>query len=199
MINTIFLDLLDKGVAVFIDDILVYLHGFMEEHTKPLAKVFERCRKHGIALEMNKCKLYRQEVKFLGFMVNRKGIRMVDDVIKAIDKYGEPESKEEVQRFIEFTNFFRGFIQSFSDIMASITYLMKNMPFHWNKEQIDAFVELKQKFVSLPILLHYNLKKESRIETNASKNAIGTVLSQKQQDRTWHPVAFWSKKFTDAE
>lgn len=113
MMNTIFLDLLNKEIAVFIDNILVYTHGSKEEHTKLLEKVFERYKKHGIALEIDKCELYQQEVKFLRCMVSRKGIQVVDNTTEAINKYAEPESKEEFQSFIRFANFYQQFIRNF--------------------------------------------------------------------------------------
>lgn len=95
MINTIFLDLLDKGVVVFIDDILVYSHGTKEEHTQLLDKVMQRYYEHGIALEVDKCELYKEEVKFLGYLVSRQGVRMTDESISAIRNYEKPGNKHQ--------------------------------------------------------------------------------------------------------
>ena len=42
--NNLFADLLDKGVVVFLDDILIYA-ATIEEHDRILREVFDRLRK----------------------------------------------------------------------------------------------------------------------------------------------------------
>jgi len=37
------------------------------------------------------------------------------------------------------------------------------------------------------------------LETNASDGAIAGIFSQKQPDRKWHPIAYYSKTIIDAE
>lgn len=64
---------------------------------------------------------------------------------------------------------------------------------------MEAFAKLKEDFLSLPILVHDNPYKESRIEVDTSKDAMGGTLSQKQEDRVWHPCAYWTMKFNKAE
>ena len=43
--NNLFVDLLDKGVVVFLDDILIY-STTLEQHLALLRQVFDRLRKH---------------------------------------------------------------------------------------------------------------------------------------------------------
>jgi hypothetical protein len=54
MMNHIFHDLLDEGVVVFIDDILIYSKT-MEEHEQLLKEVFRRLRKHHLYAKPSKC------------------------------------------------------------------------------------------------------------------------------------------------
>ena len=42
--NNLFVDLLDRGVVVFLDDVLVYSDS-LENHLELLGKVFERFRR----------------------------------------------------------------------------------------------------------------------------------------------------------
>jgi hypothetical protein len=49
------------------------------------------------------------------------------------------------------------------------------------------------------VLRHYDPKLPIKVETDASRFAAAAVLSQKFEDGHWHPVAFWSRKFNDAE
>ena len=59
---------------------------------------------------------------------------------------------------------------------------------------------MKISFTEAPILTHYHSKKPLMIETDASDLTKGAVLSQyEDSDKKWHPVAFYSKKFSPAE
>lgn len=63
-----------------------------------------------------------------------------------------------------------------------------------------AFHKLKAKFLSAPLLRHFDPELPIRLETDASTHAISAILSQKQRDdEQWHPVAFWSRKLKDEE
>jgi hypothetical protein len=53
----------------------------------------------------------------------------------------------------------------------------KQGPFKWDAEQQTAFKKLKTAFTTAPILIHFNLEKLIRVETDASRVACGGVLS----------------------
>ncbi len=55
---------------------------------------------------------------------------------------------------------------------------------------------MRQAFVEVPILNHFDPERHIRIETDASGYTIGGVLSQLTSDDSgrWHPVAFFSRK-----
>ena len=60
------------------------------------------------------------------------------------------------------------------------------------KDALRAFSALKQACMSAPILAFTNYTKEFLLETDASKEGLGAVLSQKQADGQFHPVAYGS-------
>ena len=62
-----------------------------------------------------------------------------------------------------------------------------------------AFKRLKERFTSTPILAHFHHECRKCLETDASDLAKGSILSQLEPDGRWHPLAFYSKKFTLAE
>ena len=55
---------------------------------------------------------------------------------------------------------------------------------------------LKRKVQSAPVLVFPDFDKPFLLETDASKEGLGVVLSQKQSDRCYHPVAFGSRSLT---
>ena len=84
--------------------------------------------------------------------------------------------------------------------MRPLTELTKkDREWSWNPEADAAFTELKQRVTTAPILVHFDPAKEVIIETDASDFAIGAVLSQRDEEKRLHPVAFHSRKFQPAE
>jgi len=69
----------------------------------------------------------------------------------------------------------------------------------WNPEAGKAFKELKQRFTTAPILVHFDAQRPVVIETDTSDFVLGTVLSQKDNENRLHPVASHSRKFQPAE
>ena len=53
--------------------------------------------------------------------------------------------------------------------------------------------------MSVPMLAYPDPDKEYLLETNASKLGLGAILSQKQVDGKYHPVAFGSQALHRAE
>ncbi len=78
----------------------------------------------------------------------------------------------------------------------------KTEPFRFTRGATIAFLLLRQKFTQAPILRHFDPTLRIMVETDASKFAVGGILSQLYGDRTearWHPIAFFSKKLSPAE
>ena len=66
-------------------------------------------------------------------------------------------------------------------------------------EQQTAFEQLKQIFMSRPLLVVPDLDKELRVEADASNFATGDVLFIKCEDGKWRPVAYIFKSLNETE
>ena len=64
---------------------------------------------------------------------------------------------------------------------------------------LKAFEELKQACMQSPVLAFADYTKDFLLETDASKEGLGAVLSQKQEDGCFHPVAYGSWALTTHE
>ena len=58
---------------------------------------------------------------------------------------------------------------------------------------------VKEKILTLPLLAFPDFAKPFLLETDASKEGLGAVLSQKQDDARFHPVTFGSRSLMPAE
>ena len=68
-----------------------------------------------------------------------------------------------------------------------------------SEDALDAFQALKQACMSTPILAFTDYTKDFLLETDASKEGLGAVLSQKQADGQYHPVTYGSQALTAHE
>ncbi|GKB84182.1 putative nucleotidyltransferase, ribonuclease H [Tanacetum coccineum] len=84
------------------------------------------------------------------------------------------------------------FIPNFSSIMAPLTDCMKGKSFVWTEETKSAFQVAKENLTTSPILVLPNFSKVFELHADASKVAIGGVLSQGGR-----PVAYFSEKLTE--
>jgi len=199
MMNHIFSDMLDVGTLAYMDDILVYTDT-EEKHDETVREVLKRLQNNGLAVSPEKCVWKAQEVEFLGYIIGRNGIRMSEEKVEAILGWKTPESLTETQLFLGFANFYRRFIRDYSRVARLLTVLTKkDREWNWNAEADAAFAELKKRFTMAPILGHFDPTKEVIIETDASDFAIGAILSQRDEERHLHPVAFHSRKFQPTE
>jgi hypothetical protein len=200
MMNHILKDLLDKGVVVYIDDILIYAKN-TEQHDKLVEEVLERLAKNDLVISPEKCVWAEKEVEFLGYIITPDGMRMAKDKTEAIHDWQTPQSLRDVQSFLGFANFYRRFIFGFSKICRPLTESTKGdkKDWRWTPEMETAFVNLKEWFTTAPILTHFNPKRQCIVETDASDFALGAVLSQKEDDDMLHPIAYHSRKFSTAE
>ena len=76
---------------------------------------------------------------------------------------------------------------------------MKMDPVDLPPKAWEAVAILKEKVQSMPVLVFPSFEKPFLLETDASKEGLGTTLSQKQSDRQYHPVAFGSRSLTPVE
>jgi hypothetical protein len=74
-----------------------------------------------------------------------------------------------------------------------------NKQWRWTELEQTAFDELKWRICESLVLRHADTTQKFILETDASDYAYGAMLSQKGEDRKFHPMAFYSKSMTPAE
>ena len=120
--------------------------------------------------------------------------------LKAIEQWEPPTLVKAVRSFIGFCNFYQKFIPNFSALARPLHDLTKKgITFQWGKEQDDAFIKLKEMFLSAPVIKMPDTTKLFFIMTDASLTACGGVLMQKDSNGDLHPCACHSATFSPAE
>jgi hypothetical protein len=200
-INHTLREYLDEFISAYLDDILIYSDGSLDDHRRKVKLVFQKLQEAGLQLDVDKCEFECQSVKYLGYIVEvGKGIRMDPEKVDAILSWEAPKTVKGVRSFLGFANYYRLFISEFSDIARPLTDLTKKrQSFNWNDKAQWAFEELKRRFISDPILATFDPDRETVLETDASNWATGGVLSQYDNDGNLRPCAYFSKKNLPAE
>jgi len=90
---------------------------------------------------------------------------------------------KDVRKFLGLANYYRRFIKNFAQVARPLNMLTrKDEKWRWEGAQQKAFDELKQVFMTKPVLAAPDLDKEFRVEANASNYATGGVLLMKCLD-----------------
>ena len=104
------------------------------------------------------------------------------------------------------TGFYRRFIKGYAriakplnDILEGEASKLKSEAVTLPPEALEAFEQLKMCCMTAPVLAFANFMRPFRLETHASADGLGAVLSQKTEDDKWHPVAFGSRELKGGE
>lgn len=209
----------------YLDDLLVFAPN-ESEALKRLELVFIRLRAHGLKLAPKKCHLLRRSVRFLGHVIDQKGVSADPDKVQAIAAMDERDlmledgvtpSQKKIRAFLGMVMFYQRFIQNCSSIAkplfaltaapkgqrnngAKLSHWRKLSPSDWKSEQRDSFNMLKSALLETVVLAHPDFNRPFILSTDASLDGLGAVLSQIPEGETRaRPVAFASKALTRAQ
>ncbi|KAI5153777.1 hypothetical protein ENBRE01_3245, partial [Enteropsectra breve] len=192
-------DLSDKGVEVYLDDIIIHAKN-KESHDLILDEVLRRLESNNLYINEKKIQLARQEVKLLGVMVDGKKQRLIDEGRRDILEYPRPVDVKSLRRFLGKMNFYAPFIKDMSRIAIPLYEKTgKYAKFEWTDRMERSFIELKENLAKEVCLYLPNYKKEFILETDASDTGLGACLSQTDEIGRLVPIRWASKKLTKAE
>ena len=120
-----------------------------------------------------------------------------------MQEFPMPEMYMQVCAFCGLAGHYRRFIKGFANIAHPLYDMLgkevKMGQVDLPPEAREAMAVLKGKVQSTPVLVFPDFDKPFLLEMDASKEGLGVVLSQKQSDGWYHPVAFGSCSLTPAE
>jgi len=131
---------------------------------------------------------------FLVFIVNKNGVHVNPEKIKAIQEWPIPQNVGDVRSFHGLASFHRRFVPNFSSLASPLNELVKKgTPFCWTEKHEQAFQSLKGQLTNTPMLALPNFSKTFELECDASGVGICVVLLQ-----GGHPIAYFSEKLHGA-
>src|SRR5271170_7723529 len=105
MMNTIFKNLIEKCMTVYIDDIQLYTRMF-NDHLYYLKEIFARLKRHRLYLKAKRCTLVTYEMKYLGFIITKEGLKVDSSKIEVMTTFKRPKNTSEMRAFLGLIRFY---------------------------------------------------------------------------------------------
>uniref|UniRef100_A0A914Q0L8 RNA-directed DNA polymerase n=1 Tax=Panagrolaimus davidi TaxID=227884 RepID=A0A914Q0L8_9BILA len=188
-------------IFCYLDDVIL-ISETEEEHLKDIEEMLTVFENNGLKLRIDKCSFGMEELKYLGLLVSKQGIRPDPANVEKVKNFKIPTTLTELRSVIGAVSYFRRFIKGFAQIMAPLHELTakgENVKTNWNEVHKKAFDTVIQKLIEAPVLAPPKFGKAFEIHTDASKEAAAAVLLQADDEGHLHPICFFSRKMNKAE
>ena len=183
-------------MEVYIDDMPVK-STTANLHIAHLSEAFQILRNYNMKLNPAKCAFGMSAGKFLGFIVNHRGIEANLDKIKAVLDIPSPLGIKKVQRLIGRIAALSRFVSRASDKCQPFFQVLKKA-FQWDTKCEEAFSALKTYLSSPPILVSPIEGELLTLYLVVSDFSTSAVLVR-DKERVQHPVYYCSRALRGAE
>ncbi|KAL7293051.1 hypothetical protein TKK_0013495 [Trichogramma kaykai] len=185
-------------VFYYLDDIIIVTDTF-QAHLEWVRDVLSRLMSVGLEINPDKCEFCCERVKYLGYVLDRHGLRVDPDKVKPIVEYPRPENVKELRRFLGIVGWYARFIEGDADMKLPLLRLLRrDYVWTWGEEQQIAFEQLKNALTSAPVLARPDFAKPFIIQCDASGTALGAVLVQ-EDEKGEHPIVYLSRVLSAPE
>ena len=150
--------------------------------------------------------MFKSEINYLAHHVSWKGVLPSKKNLESIAQCLPLDTYTKVKSFVGLVGHYRHFIKGFAKIVAPLYDLpsgdnkdKKSEHINLSPEALDTFDHLKAACLQAPILAFPDFDKPFLFEMDASGRGLGAVLSQKQADGQYHPIAYASHVMNETE
>ena len=183
---------------VYLDDILIF-SATVEDHLVRLRDVLDRLKNAGLKIKPSKCHLMRKSIKYLGHVVSEHGIKTDPEKTRCVADWPTPSNAHELRQFLGLAGYYRRFVKNFAVIAAPLFHLTENhQAWNWTLQCNAAFFKLKESLVTSPVLAYPVFSIGFVVDTDASGEGLGPVLSQNIEGHD-HVISYASRTLNKAE
>ena len=167
----------------------------MIHHDSVLEEVLYCAKSYNLKLNFDKVRVRKQQVPYVGHIISAQGLKPNPEKVQAMKEMAPPATKEDVRWFLGSIQYLDKFLPMLAEVETPLRELTKrDVLFHLDAPQAEAFQRLKDLCCTATVPADYDVKKETTIQCDASKNAVGAVLLQEGRR-----VAYASRKLRKSE
>lgn len=188
-----------SNVVVYIDDILIFA---ADEETleRTTNQVLAALRENKLTLNDEKCEYRKEKLSFLGHTVSKDGLDIDEKKVESIRKFKRPKSASELKSFLGLATYVSQFIPKFADMTDVLWKVSQKETFVWEHCQEKAFAAVKDAIINCTTSQgFFNIDDETFLYTDASPQALGAVLVQRDKAGRNRIISFASKTLTLTE
>jgi hypothetical protein len=166
---------------LYIDDVLI--DGPDEDtYVSNVRQVFERFRKHRVAVNPRKTKLGLEKVEYVGHLVSPKGISFTKEKRLKVQDYVRPRTHREMLMYIGLVNYFHDHVRDMTEIIRPLRRMVdryeKSKRLEWTPELVNVFEDSKGKIADCQQLFFMDENAPVTLQTDACEHGIGGYLYQ---------------------
>jgi hypothetical protein len=106
LMNKVLMEYLDKFIAIFIDDILIFSKT-EEEHKKHIRLVLEKLKSNQLYANFSNCKFWLTEVAFPGHVISAGGVSVDPSKVRDTLNWMPPTIVSEIRSFLGLVGYYR--------------------------------------------------------------------------------------------
>eukprot|EP00731_Ephydatia_muelleri_P000986 Em0001g986a len=165
---------------VYLDDILIF-SATVEDHLVRLRDVLDRLKNAGLKIKP------------------KHGIKTDPEKTRCVADWPTPSNAHELRQFLGLAGYYRRFVKNFAVIAAPLFHLTENhQAWNWTLQCNAAFFKLKESLVTSPVLAYPVFSIGFVVDTDASGEGLGAVLSQNIEGHD-HVISYASRTLNKAE
>ncbi|KAM2885129.1 hypothetical protein FF1_012143 [Malus domestica] len=183
LVNSMFAEQIGKSMEVYVDDMLVK-SKHVDQHITNLFETFTILKRYRMRLNPNKCAFGVGSGKFLGFMINQRGIEANPEKIKAVFDMKEPVISKDIQSLTGKVAGLTRFIFNAIEICTPFFKALKGSKKYitWTGECAEAFKNLKDYMSKAYLLSKPEVGDTFIIYLSVSASAVSSVLIRKDSN-----------------
>jgi hypothetical protein len=167
---------------VYLDDIIVFSRS-VPEHLSKLREVLSRLKYAGNRQNA----IYFGSIQYIGHILSARGVETDPEKTRCIVDWPVPTCSKEL---IVLSSYYCRFVKGFAQLAYPLFYALVNKrEWEWSDSCSDAFLELKKKLMTSPLLALPRFNLSFILDTDASGEGLGAVLSQLIDGRE-HVIAY---------
>uniref|UniRef100_A0A1I8BHL0 RNA-directed DNA polymerase n=1 Tax=Meloidogyne hapla TaxID=6305 RepID=A0A1I8BHL0_MELHA len=183
----------------YLDDLIIVSKN-EREHKEVLFELFERIENYGLKIQLEKCNFFKSELKFLGHIVSKEGIKPDPEKKSIIQKLQRPKDVKELKSVMGTINYYAKFVREMHEVRGPLDKLLqKNIEWKWEDEQETSFEKIKSILSSDLLLTHFDPQFEIIVTADASNYGVGAMISHKFPDGSEKAIEYASKSLSQSE